>query len=286
MPDDTALVPTASSALVRMDDAPMTVLDFERDVLRHRDAIGTVVRLYADAFVTFGQKQHPTKVVYQALARFANLSIELVDERRAVYDQFDDGRDNAGWHLTVRISNGRRAVTGEGACFAVEKASSFRCPHTVEGRANWSEHFPHETCPDFDPAYRWRVLPEEATDHNLHATAYTRAVNRGVDLFLCLGNVSAEEVEAPSSPPRRERSDSAPRRAAPVARPGGPAIISSGQLKRFWAIVHEHRWSDAAMRAVIATHGFESTSHITTDKYDAIITTLEKGPPPANGAAS
>jgi hypothetical protein len=126
-----------------------------------------------------------------------NLTVEPVSERREVSGVFEDGRDNFGYVVTYRAKapNGR-AIAGDGACFAVEKARRFKCPHPhPRGWKNKSEHWPAETCPDFDPAFQWRTLPAQATEHNIRSHAHTRAFNRAVSNLVGFGEVSAEEVE-------------------------------------------------------------------------------------------
>jgi hypothetical protein len=65
----------------------------------------------------------------------------------------------------------------------------------VEGRPGYVEHFPHSSCPEFDPDFQWRTLPGDATDHNVRSHAHTRAFNRAVSNLVGFGEVSAEEVE-------------------------------------------------------------------------------------------
>jgi hypothetical protein len=136
------------------------------------------------------------KGYWRAVAVAFNLSVEPVDERREVNSQFLDGRDNFGYVVTYRATapNGR-TEPGDGACFAIEKAAKFKCPHPHPSWKGKTLHFPHKTCPDFDPNFRWRVLPDEASEHNVRAHAHTRAFNRAVSNLCGFGEVSAEEME-------------------------------------------------------------------------------------------
>ena len=102
------------------------------------------------------------KGYWRAIATAFNLKLEPIDERREVAGRFADGRDNFGYIVTVRAiaPNGRYAV-GDGACFAIEKARRFRCPHPHPSWSGKTLHFPPTTCPDFDPTFQWRALPEQ-----------------------------------------------------------------------------------------------------------------------------
>jgi len=135
------------------------------------------------------------KGYWRAVAVAFNLDVKLVSERREVTGVFKDGRENFGWVVIYEAvqANGR-SETGDGACFAVEKAPRFKCPHPHPTTAWKTLHWPHNTCPDFDPDFSWRTLPSEATEHNVRGHAHTRAFNRAVSNLVGFGEVSAEEA--------------------------------------------------------------------------------------------
>ena len=110
------------------------------------------------------------KGYWRAIAVAFNLTVEAIEERREVHGEFEDGHDNFGYIVTYRATSpsGARAETGDGACFAVEKAKRDA---------------------------RWIVLPAQATEHNIRAHAHTRAFNRAVSNLVGFGEVSAEEVD-------------------------------------------------------------------------------------------
>lgn len=143
-------------------------------------------------------KKFRKKGYWRAVAVAFNLTVEPTDERREANETFDDGRPNFGYVVTYRASapNGRTAF-GDGSCFAIEKASKFRCPHPERADQPGGRrlHFPPESCPDFDPASAWRRLPDQATEHNIRSHAHTRAFNRAVSNLVGFGEVSAEEVD-------------------------------------------------------------------------------------------
>lgn len=136
------------------------------------------------------------KGYWRAVAVAFNLDVKLVSEERKVTGVFKDGRENFGWLVIYEAvqANGR-SETGDGACFAVEKAPRFKCPHPHPTTGWKTLHFPHHTCPDFDPDFSWRTLPGEATEHNVRGHAHTRAFNRAVSNLVGFGEVSAEEAD-------------------------------------------------------------------------------------------
>ena len=206
------------------------------------------------SIMTIGERRSRKKGYWRALAVAFNLTVEPVEERWEVSGTFEDGRENFGWLVTYRaVAPNGRAQAGDGACFAVEKAGRFKCPHPEPGR---SLHFPHTACPDFDSTYTWRTLSSEATEHNVRAHAHTRGYNRAVSNLVGFGEVSAEEPDTAdySPPPSLAGAESPappPTRPAPVvSRPsslgsaGDEAPITEAQDKRFYAIAKANGWGD------------------------------------------
>lgn len=136
------------------------------------------------------------KGYWRAIAVAFKLTVEPTHERREVQGDFEDARPNFGYVVTYRATapNGRSA-SGDGSCFAVEKARRFRCPHVKHPNSTYTVHFPAESCPDYDPHYIWRAQPSQATEHNIRSHAHTRAFNRAVSNLVGFGEVSAEEVD-------------------------------------------------------------------------------------------
>jgi hypothetical protein len=177
------------------------------------------------------------KGYWRAIAVAFNLTVEPIDDHREVQGTFADGRDNFGYIVTYRASapSGRAAV-GDGVCFAVEKARKFRCPHLEKPNtaSKRTIHFPAEVCPDFDPAFHWKTLPSQATEHNVRTHAHTRAFNRAVSNLVGFGEVSAEEVD------RDEIAQNGPMAPAPpdtVNRP--PAPKGYVYIHKYW---QEYEW--------------------------------------------
>lgn len=149
-----------------------------------------------DQIMDLDGKKFRKKGYWRAIALAFNLQVEMTSERREISGRFQDNRDNFGWIVSYVAKHPTgREMTGDGSCFAVEKARRFKCPHPEREGSRRTLHFPHNTCPDFDPDFQWRVLPSDATEHNVRSHAHTRAFNRAVSNLVGFGEVSAEEVE-------------------------------------------------------------------------------------------
>lgn len=149
-----------------------------------------------DAIMELDGKKFRKKAYWRGVAVAFNLTVEVVEERRVVSGHFHDGRENFGYIVTKRATapNGRTVVS-DGTCFAVEKARRFKCQHPHPTWKGKTLHFPHATCPDFDPEFQWRTLSGDATEHNVRGHASTRAFNRAVSDLVGFGEVSAEEID-------------------------------------------------------------------------------------------
>ncbi len=149
-----------------------------------------------DQIMDLDGKKFRKKGYWRAVAVAFNLTVETIEERREIAGHFGDGRPNFGYVVSKRATapNGR-SVVGDGACFAIEKARRFKCPHPEREGSRRTLHFPHTTCPDFDPEFQWRALSGDATEHNVRGHAATRAFNRAVSDLVGFGEVSAEEID-------------------------------------------------------------------------------------------
>jgi hypothetical protein len=256
MTPDTALIPTASSSL----DAPLPVFTGEqmaRAFVAYQDLQRALDRAMPEQIMELDGRRFRKKGYWRAVAVAFCLKVEAVDERREVSGVFLDGRENFGYLVSYRATapNGR-TVHGDGSCFAVEKARRFKCPHLERPGSKRTIHFPAQTCPDFDPNFSWRVLPAEATEHNVRSHAHTRAFNRAVSNLCGFGEVSAEEVE------HRERVSSAP---------ADGATITDAQAKRFFAIAKTAGWTTDDLKAWLqTTYGLTHTRDMLRERYEEI----------------
>ena len=208
------------------------------------------------------------------------LKVEPVSERREIAGTFADGRDNFGYVVDYRATapNGR-SVTSDGSCFAVEKARRFKCPHLKSGSTKFTIHFPHHTCPDFDSEFQWRVLPSDATEHNVRGHAHTRGFNRAVSNLVGFGEVSAEEVtreEAAAEPDAL--ATSAPAASAPIQPPQRrsqapdgrkESVITEAQARRFGAIAKGAGHADYG-KAWLKERGINSDREIPRSQYEEL----------------
>ena len=168
-----------------------------------------------DAIIEIDGKSFRKKNYWRAISMTFGLNVEPIPgtERREDAGTFDDGRPNFGYLVEYRATHARsgRSATGDGACFAIEKAARFKCSHEDPNKPGWKLHFPVESCPDFDASYQWRALPPHASEHNIRSHAHTRAFNRAVSNLVGFGEVSAEEVGNDERDPRVVYESQAPR---------------------------------------------------------------------------
>jgi hypothetical protein len=240
-----------------------------------------------DQIMAIGDKQFRKKGYWRAVAVAFNLTVEPMSERREVNSNFEDGRENFGYVVTYRaMAPGGRIATGDGACFAVEKSRKFKCPHPEREGSTRSLHWPHETCPDFDPNFSWRAISPEATEHNVRSHAHTRAFNRAVSNLVGFGEVSAEEIDREDSAEPRSAGNGHTAQARSVQPPQrkSAGVISEGQRKRMWAIAKNAGWADDEIKDLLTRHGFDRTDAVTREKYDAICQELEAGSSDDNSA--
>jgi hypothetical protein len=149
-----------------------------------------------DQIMELDGKPYRKKGYWRAIRTAFGLSVEPITEQRVVDGVFADGRENFGYLVTYRATNAAgQSATGDGSCFAIEKARRFKCPHPERFGSRRTVHFPYDTCPDFDPDFSWRAQPAQATVHNVRSHAHTRAFNRAVSNLVGFGEVSAEEME-------------------------------------------------------------------------------------------
>jgi len=275
-----------------MVDSPMPVFTGEqmaRALTAYRDLQNALDRSMPEQIMQLDGKPFRKKGYWRAIAVAFNLTVEPVEERREVNGQFHDGRDNFGYIVSYKATapNGR-SIVSDGSCFAVEKGRRFKCPHLKPGSDRYTVHFPHHTCPDFDPEYQWRVLPGEATEHNVRGHAHTRAFNRAVSNLVGFGEVSAEEVtredlehQAPAAAQAPQRRSGAPlplQQTTTGTTNGAGRKISEAQAKRFFAIAKGAGWSDDELRALLKTrYSVDHSRDLLVTDYEAAITAVQEG---------
>jgi hypothetical protein len=192
--NETALVVSEGQVL----DSPMPAFRgpaMTQALAAYRELQQALDKSMPDQIMELEGKMFRKKGYWRAVAVAFNLTVEEIDERREEAGNFEDGRPNFGYVVTYRASTkGGRTEVGDGACFAVEKARRFKCPHPHPSWKGKTLHFPHKSCPDFDPTIQWKALPGEATEHNVRSHAHTRAFNRAVSNLVGFGEVSADEL--------------------------------------------------------------------------------------------
>lgn len=199
MSDSTEIARRDTAQMVQSPLPAFSGQQMAEALVAYKDLQAALDKAMPDAIMELDGKPYRKKGYWRAVAVAFNLTVEPTDEKYLERGAFKDGRPNFGYVVAYRAStpNGRSA-TGDGACFAVEKAKRFRCPHPEDPdnpRSRRTLHFPPENCPDYNPEFQWLSLPGQSTDHNIRGHAHTRAYNRAVSNLVGFGEVSAEEVD-------------------------------------------------------------------------------------------
>jgi hypothetical protein len=156
-----------------------------------------------------GGKQFRKKSAWRKLAVAFGVSCKIVDR---TYERNEAGRIIRAEVLVTATAPNGRTMDGLGACDLFEKCCPPRCP-----RAQWNKHV---CCPPDCTGASHFSNPQ----HDLPATAATRATNRACADLFGMGEVSAEEmtersvVDAPPAPPSTSSETAAPRAAPPPAK--------------------------------------------------------------------
>lgn len=295
---DTAMVPAAGGALSPLVDSPLPVFTGAQMLTAlkaYQDLQRALDDSMPDQIMELDGRKFRKKGYWRAIAVAFNLTVEILEERRDVSGTFNDGRENFGYIVSAKVTapNGR-SIVSDGSCFAIEKARRFKCPHPHPSWKGKTAHFPHHTCPDFDPNFQWRILPADATEHNVRSHAHTRAFNRAVSNLVGFGEVSAEEVvrdgreeaEAPASAatasaPAAARAPIAQPQARPAAPASGGPVISEPQAKRFYAIAKKAGHDDGGKAWLKHHYGLDSDRQIPRAQYEAIVYAVQSDDVPS-----
>lgn len=268
-------------------------------------------RSMPDQILRIGDRYFRKKQYWKAVSTAFKLNVEMVEERQEIQGQFQDGSNNVGFFVTYRAQapNGR-VCTGDGCCFAVEKAGRYKCPHPHPTQVGKSAHYPASTCPDYSPEYVWQSYPAEGSIHNIRAHAHTRAANRAISNLVGFGEVTAEELNPeeesqaiavippqaqpdPAEPPEPGFYDGEEPESRPAPRPaprpyshgggGGGSrqggVISEPQAKRLWAIAKGAGWSNQGIEKYLRSLGFNHSREVTRRMYEQVIHELETQSP-------
>jgi hypothetical protein len=161
---------------------------------------------------TIGGKQFRKKSAWRKLAVAFGVSCRIVDR---TYERNEAGRIVRAEVLVTATAPNGRTMDGLGACDLFEKCCPPRCP-----RAQYQEH----TC---CPADCSGAVHFSNPQHDLPATAATRATNRACADLFGMGEVSAEEMtdrplvhDAPSSPSEQSGAGKAAPEPAPCVKCG------------------------------------------------------------------
>lgn len=177
---------------------PADTLDAIAEAFKQYQAVCERI-LTADDYQEYEGKPRKKKSAWRKLATAFNVSTAVVEKEI----QRDAASNVISAFFTVRASVGNRETNGSGYCEVTE-----RCCATRQGqkchKATWKGHY---CCPNgCDGRKHWSHC-----NHDVIATAETRAKNRAIADLIGCGEVSAEEL-----------TDDAPQRKAP-AKPAPPS---------------------------------------------------------------
>jgi len=139
-----------------------------------------------------GDSVHINKSGWRKFATLFNLSIETFEEERTLRETGEDQNDVVVWRIKAKATapNGKVSV---GSGLAASNESNYMVKVSDHPAIDGSDH-PNALRVDG----KWRVLlsPAEVNEHNIYATAETRAKNRAISDMVGGGEVSAEEMDA------------------------------------------------------------------------------------------
>jgi len=150
--------------------------------------------LTSEDLQSIGGGQFVTKSGWRKIATAFNLSVETVMEERTV----EDGVVTHTVKARAVAPNGKTA-TGIGKCASNESNHMETLGDTVEEAQaefenKWDYMYDQDDILLVDGAYRLLLDPRQVNEHDVYATAATRAKNRAISDCVGGGEVSAEEV--------------------------------------------------------------------------------------------
>ena len=154
------------------DDLPAMSPQLAKEVMQKYQAICKQMLEPID-YSTIQGKKHKNKSAWRKLARAFGISDRII-AKEEILGKDSEGKPFSGWRIHVEAFSGSgRTMVGVGVCTSRER------------------QFAHP-------------------DHDIYATAHTRAKNRAISDLIGCGEVSAEEIEAPKTidqvwPPKGEK---------------------------------------------------------------------------------
>lgn len=170
---------------------PADTLDAIADAFKQYQAVCERI-LTADDYQEYEGKPRKKKSAWRKLATAFNVSTEVVEKEI----QRDQSGNVVSAFFTVNARAGNRCTNGSGYCEITE-----RCCPTRQGqkchKAAWKGHY---CCPNgCDGRKHW-----SHANHDVIATAETRAKNRAIADLIGCGEVSAEELTDENAPQTRQ----------------------------------------------------------------------------------
>jgi len=201
-------------------------------------------------------KEFPKKVVWRKLARFFDLSVEIISERSEVIQLY--GVDVMVFHFICRAThkNGSFAEAS-GSCDSYDKATVMNGKFMAKGEVTkWKKTSSGKSFPlEFD----WKEATPN-TIHNVRSTAETRAWNRAVSNLVGGGEVSAEEINT------RDTDDSG------VSSSEIGSMVTAPQLKFIYSLAEQIKMTpDKGKEYLKAKYGVEKADDLSYSQADELI---------------
>jgi hypothetical protein len=273
-----AIVPASRANIVRAGGSPDDVIEAFGEYQKIQAALD---RALPDCIMEIQRRKFRKKNYWRAIATAFNLDVVVLAEERT-----EQGSD-WGWIVTYRATapNGR-STTGDGACFASEKAVYAK--EWIGGKSR------RKYDADGKPLLDENATRENQSIHNVRGHAHTRAFNRAVSNLVGFGEVSAEEMrredaeheEPRDVTPRRQPAPSDHERTLtdPPQRPAARGnAISDAQRKRIYALAYKaaeasglkRDIAEGTVRDVVERHGYGSSTEIERGDYDSVCSEIE-----------
>lgn len=206
---------------------PADTLDAIADAFKQYQQVCERI-LTPDDYQEYEGRPRKKKSAWRKLATAFNVSTRVVEKEI----ERDDARNVLAAFFTVEASVGSRITNGSGYCEVTEKCCPTRLGHKCR-KAAWKGHYCCEN--GCDGRKHW-----SHANHDVIATAETRAKNRAIADLIGCGEVSAEELTddgaktAPQAPAGQKPSP-APRQApkpapAPEQAPPRPTVVDRAKM--------------------------------------------------------
>lgn len=227
-----------------------------REIRQLADAFGPEARKRGD-FKKIGDSQHLMIEGWQLLGWMCRLSASIESTEPI---QIGDAHGFKAIATVIKVSDGLIVSRAEAICISSED--------------KWGMISKYE----WQHGKKVKVGDVQKPLHQLLSMAQTRAMSKAFSNVLKhiakgagFAVTAAEEMEEPPAPPRASASS------PPRDQEAGVDTITEAQATRLYGLAKQYNRSQQEMKAILQCFGFDHSSKITYDKYDAICAEVMKG---------